>query len=214
MGRAKACIPFDYDKFIAIMRERGLNERYIAVDFGHKSDYWEDVRRHQKLQDGDRLLSALTRKTAVQLEETYGITPDMYAPDQPKDPERVPEQMTLEIAPDPQDLRTVLADNVRALNLVTDLLNEFNLLKTLLKEMQSMNKVTLIGRLCADPEVRRTTSGKTVARFRLAVDRRGKGEEKAADFIQCVAWEKSAELVEKYLKKGTKIAVSGRIQTD
>lgn len=78
-----------------------------------------------------------------------------------------------------------------------------------------MNKVILIGRLTADPEVRSTTDGKAVASYTLAVDRRvaRNNGQNTADFIRCVAWEKRAEFAEKYLKKGTKIAVSGRIQT-
>ena len=73
-----------------------------------------------------------------------------------------------------------------------------------------MNKVILIGRLTRDPEVRQAGET-TVARYALAVDRRGKKEE--ADFINCVVFGKGAEFVEKYLKKGTKIAVTGHIQT-
>ena len=77
-----------------------------------------------------------------------------------------------------------------------------------------MNKVVLIGRLTADPEVR-TASDKTVANYTLAVDRKvAKGANgQSADFIRCVAWEKRAEFADKYLKKGTKIAIIGRIQT-
>ncbi len=72
-----------------------------------------------------------------------------------------------------------------------------------------MNSVILIGRLTKDPETRASADGKTVCRYTLAVDRRGEG----ADFIQCVAFGKSAEFAEKYLAKGMKIAVMGRIQT-
>jgi single-strand DNA-binding protein len=77
-----------------------------------------------------------------------------------------------------------------------------------------MNKVILIGRLTRDPEIRYTTNGddqKAVARYTLAVDRFGK--DKTADFIGCVTFGKSAEFAEKYLHKGTKIAIEGRIQT-
>ena len=75
-----------------------------------------------------------------------------------------------------------------------------------------MNKVILMGRLTRDPEVR--TGEMTVARYSLAVDRRFKREgEPTADFINCVAFGKAGEFAEKYLKKGTKIAVTGRIQT-
>lgn len=77
-----------------------------------------------------------------------------------------------------------------------------------------MNKVFLIGRLVADPETRQTQAGGTVARYRLAVDRqRGKDGQREADFINCVAFGKSAEFASKYLYKGTKIAIEGRILT-
>lgn len=76
-----------------------------------------------------------------------------------------------------------------------------------------MNKVILIGRLTKDPETRGEGTG-LVARYSLAVDRRYKKEGQAdADFINCVCFGKSAEFTEKYLKKGTKIAITGRIQT-
>ena len=73
-----------------------------------------------------------------------------------------------------------------------------------------MNKVTLSGRLTKDPVVRYTPSGKAYARASIAVDRRTK--EKTADFFNLVAWEKTAEIMEKYLKKGSKILVDGRLQ--
>ena len=79
-----------------------------------------------------------------------------------------------------------------------------------------MNKVALIGRLVADPEVRYTQgeNSTAIARYRLAVDRRFQREgEQTADFISCVAFGRNGEFVEKYLKKGMKIAVAGRIQT-
>ena len=79
-----------------------------------------------------------------------------------------------------------------------------------------MNKVTLIGRLTRDPEIRRTQgeNSMTVARYTLAVDRRYKRDEgQQADFISCVAFGKTGEFAEKYLHKGMKIAVNGRIQT-
>lgn len=79
-----------------------------------------------------------------------------------------------------------------------------------------MNKVILMGRLTRDPEVRYTQSEQpmAVARYTLAVDRRFKkaGEEQA-DFINCVAFNKSAELAEKYYKKGLLVCISGRLQT-
>jgi len=80
-----------------------------------------------------------------------------------------------------------------------------------------MNKVVLMGRLTRDPEVRYSSGENSSANasFTLAVDRRFKrqGEEQQADFIRCVAFGKQAEFVEKYIKKGTKIVVVGRIQT-
>ena len=74
-----------------------------------------------------------------------------------------------------------------------------------------MNTVILIGRLTKDPDVRATQDGKTVARYTLAVDRWGK--DAGADFINCVTFGKSAEFAQKYLSKGTKIGIVGRIQT-
>ena len=77
-----------------------------------------------------------------------------------------------------------------------------------------MNKVILMGRLTRDPETR-VNNDKSVTRFTLAVDRRFKrdGDEQTADFINCVAFSKTAEFVEKYGYKGTKFVVEGRIQT-
>jgi len=79
-----------------------------------------------------------------------------------------------------------------------------------------MNKVILIGRLVADPEVRYSQGENSIciARYRLAIDRRHKKDGEAeADFIPCVALGKQGEFAEKYLRKGLKIAVTGRIQT-
>ena len=80
-----------------------------------------------------------------------------------------------------------------------------------------MNRVVLMGRLTRDPDVRYTQGDNpmAVARYTLAVDRRRarSNDENNADFISCVAFGKSGEFAEKYLRKGTKIAVSGRIQT-
>ena len=76
-----------------------------------------------------------------------------------------------------------------------------------------MNKVILMGRLTKDPDIRGEGTS-LVARYTLAVDRRFKKEgEENTDFISCVAFGKGAEFAEKYLKKGTKIVVCGRIQT-
>lgn len=80
-----------------------------------------------------------------------------------------------------------------------------------------MNKVILMGRLTRDPEVRYSAgeSATAVARYTLAVDRRFRrdGSDQSADFIGCVAFGKQAEFAEKYLRQGTKIAITGRIQT-
>ena len=79
-----------------------------------------------------------------------------------------------------------------------------------------MNKVVLMGRLTRDPEVRYSQGERStaVARFSLAVNRRFKREGDAdADFINCVAFGKSAEFAEKYFRQGLKICISGRIQT-
>ncbi|WP_315436738.1 single-stranded DNA-binding protein [uncultured Selenomonas sp.] len=77
-----------------------------------------------------------------------------------------------------------------------------------------MNTWVGIGRLTRDPEVRYTQSGKACAKFTLAIDRRKSGEgNPQADFISCVAWEKTAEVISQYCTKGKKIAVEGRIQT-
>lgn len=74
-----------------------------------------------------------------------------------------------------------------------------------------MNKAIMSGRLCADIELRRTPSGKNVCAFTLAVDRRGK--DAGADFIDCVAWEKTAEFLAKYFQKGQQVNICGRLQT-
>lgn len=78
-----------------------------------------------------------------------------------------------------------------------------------------MNKVILMGRLTREPEIRYSQGDNSmaIARYTLAVDRRFGRDEQSADFIGCVAFGKSAEFAEKYLQKGTKIAISGRIQT-
>ena len=80
-----------------------------------------------------------------------------------------------------------------------------------------MNKVILMGRLTRDPEVRYSQgeNALAIARYTLAVDRRAarREGEATADFINCVAFGRSAEFAERYLRQGTKILVSGRIQT-
>lgn len=73
-----------------------------------------------------------------------------------------------------------------------------------------MNNVVLIGRLTKDPEVRFTESGMAIANFTLAVNRMAKDE---ADFIRIVAFNKTAELAERFLNKGKQVAIQGRIQT-
>ena len=72
-----------------------------------------------------------------------------------------------------------------------------------------MNNVTLIGRLTKDPELKYSQSGKAFCKFTLAVTRDYNREE--TDFINCVAWEKKAENIAEYLRKGSKLAVQGRI---
>lgn len=82
-----------------------------------------------------------------------------------------------------------------------------------------MNKVILMGRLTKDPDVRYSQgeSSTAIARYSLAVDRRGTSRggdnEQTADFINIVAFGKAGEFAEKYLHKGTKVLVTGRIQT-
>ena len=72
-----------------------------------------------------------------------------------------------------------------------------------------MNSVNIIGRLTRDPELRKTSNGRSVTNFCLAVNRANEG----ADFIDCVAWSETADLAVKYLHKGSQIGVTGRIQT-
>lgn len=80
-----------------------------------------------------------------------------------------------------------------------------------------MNKVILMGRLTRDPNISYSSGERqtTVARYTLAVDRRRRadGGEQTADFISCVAFDRAAEFAEKYLHQGTKLVVTGRIQT-
>lgn len=75
-----------------------------------------------------------------------------------------------------------------------------------------LNKVILMGRLTKDPEIRHTDSGKAVATFTVAVDN-GHGDNKKTDFINCVAWEKTAEFIKNWFGKGRMIALVGRIST-
>ncbi len=80
-----------------------------------------------------------------------------------------------------------------------------------------MNKVILMGRLTRDPEVRYSQgeNAMAIARYTLAVDRRfnRNGDDQTADFIGCVAFGRAGEFAEKYFRKGTKVAITGRIQT-
>ncbi len=81
-----------------------------------------------------------------------------------------------------------------------------------------MNRAILMGRLTRDPEVRYTSGEKSmaVARYTLAVDRRGRGNnsgEQTADFINIVAFDKAGEFAERYFRQGMRVLVSGRIQT-
>lgn len=77
-----------------------------------------------------------------------------------------------------------------------------------------LNDITLLGRLTRDPELRRTGSGIAVANFTIAVERdfAGPNKEKETDFIECVAWRQTGEFVSKYFRKGSMIAVRGRLE--
>ena len=77
-----------------------------------------------------------------------------------------------------------------------------------------MNTVQLVGNLAKDPEMQTTNSGLAVTRFTIAVNREvKKGAQSQADFIRIIAWRQLAELAQKYLSKGSKVGVVGRIQT-
>lgn len=80
--------------------------------------------------------------------------------------------------------------------------------------MIKINRIVLIGRLTANPELRYTTNNIAITSFTLAVDRNFKNESgnKEADFINIVAWNKKAELIHQYLKKGDRLGISGRLQ--
>lgn len=77
---------------------------------------------------------------------------------------------------------------------------------------KSINQVILMGRLTRDPEVRTTSTGKTITSFSLAVDRGGQDDQ--ADFFDVTAWEKLGELVSQYLSKGRRCLVQGRLRQD
>lgn len=78
-----------------------------------------------------------------------------------------------------------------------------------------LNKVILMGRLTADPELKHTQSGTAVASFTVAVERNIKNADgsRSTDFIRCVAWQQRAEFVKKYFSKGRMICVVGSLQT-
>ena len=78
-----------------------------------------------------------------------------------------------------------------------------------------LNKVILMGRFTRDPELRSTPQGVSTCSFSLAVDRNfvREGEERKADFINCVAWRQTAEFISKYFRKGSMVALEGSIQT-
>ncbi len=77
-----------------------------------------------------------------------------------------------------------------------------------------LNTAIIMGRLTADPELSTTTSGISMTRFSVAVDRgyTKPGEQKQTDFIRCIAWRQQAEFITKYFRKGSMIAVQGSIQ--
>lgn len=77
---------------------------------------------------------------------------------------------------------------------------------------KSVNQVILMGRLTRDPEMRTTTTGKSIASFSIAVDRQGQDDQ--ADFFDITAWEKLGELVNQYLSKGRRCLVQGRLRQD
>ena len=77
-----------------------------------------------------------------------------------------------------------------------------------------LNRVILMGRLTADPELKKTNSDISVTSFSLAVDRNyGKGADRQTDFINCVAWRQTGEFIARYFQKGSMIAVVGSIQS-
>lgn len=78
-----------------------------------------------------------------------------------------------------------------------------------------MNKVILVGRITKDPEIKLTANQTKYSNFTIAVDRRFKDQngERQADFINCVAWKQTAEFINKYFHKGSRIGISGSIQT-
>jgi len=76
-----------------------------------------------------------------------------------------------------------------------------------------VNRVVLVGRLTKDPMVKKTQTGKSVVSYTVAINRRFSQEDQKADFINCVSWEKTADFLGQYAKKGALISVEGRIQS-
>lgn len=77
-----------------------------------------------------------------------------------------------------------------------------------------INRVILVGRLTKNPEIRKTPNGASICKFTLAISRKVKAQgQPDADFISCVAWNKTADLMYQYLKKGSLIGIDGRLQT-
>ncbi len=77
-----------------------------------------------------------------------------------------------------------------------------------------INRVVLVGRITKDPVLRKTNSGMSVVSFTVACNRRFQGnQEQQADFISCVAWNKTADFMNQYVRKGALVGVEGRIQT-
>lgn len=79
-----------------------------------------------------------------------------------------------------------------------------------------INTAVLMGRICHDLELKSTQSGKSILNFTVACERKyqAQGEQRQADFIDCIAWEHTAKFIESYFRKGSMIAIEGRIQTD
>ena len=81
------------------------------------------------------------------------------------------------------------------------------------RQVREMNKVILVGNLTKEPDVRKSQNGKSVVRMGVAVNQ-GYGENQTTDFFNLVAWEKTAELCGKYLSKGSKVLVEGRLRNN
>lgn len=79
--------------------------------------------------------------------------------------------------------------------------------------MQSYSKITIIGNMTRDPELRQTTSGISVVSFSLAVNEKRKDGTEHVDYVECVCYDKKAELVSRYVKKGDPLFVEGRLQS-